>query len=402
MPATRNIVLFTSGSAGDVLPFVRVGAALAARGHRVSLVSHFGYEQLATDAGMAYRPFDTETQNAEFLRHASGLNTPGGITRFLLEHSLPRAPQALACLDEVLDADSLLLTSPTFDTASRVAAEKHGLDPLWLFIAPVQVSEWSNRRAVRTAMYSRVLGTAIESVRAAAGLSPIRDWDDWLQYSRQSIGQWPGWFARPDADWLPGVTPVGFLVDHPAERSELPADVARFIESRAQAPLLVTGGTGRYLGEDFYAHSLAAAARLNLPVIVVTRDQDCLPDQLPPHCLVKDRLPFGVVMPHCSAVVHHGGLGTTAAAAAAGVPQLILAFGADRPDNGERIANSGIGETIALPQSSVDAVAAALQRLTTSDELQYRCHKAASRIRAQDGAAAAADLAEQFMAGQPA
>lgn len=401
MPSPLNVVLFTSGSAGDILPFVRVGAALAARDHKVTLISHAGYEQLADGAGLHYRPFDTDEEYREYLHHASLLNTPGGITRFLLEHSLPKASKALECLGDTLTSDSLLLTSPTFDTASRVASEIHGLDPLWLFIAPVQVSEWSNRRAVRAAMYSRVLGASIESIRAAAGLSPIEDWDHWLRYSSCSIGQWPEWFAAPDADWLPGVEPVGFLIDHPAERSELTAELAEFVKAHTQAPLLVTGGTGRYLGEEFYANALAAARQLDLPAIVVTRDRDCLPDQLPQHCMVTDKLPFGVVMPHCSTVIHHGGLGTTGAAAAAGVPQLILAFGADRPDNGSRVAQCGIGETIALPQCTVPAVVDALQRLTTSAELSDRCREASARILAQDGAESAAALAENFMAKPP-
>lgn len=392
-----NVVLFTSGSAGDILPFVRVGAALAARDHRVTLVSHAGYGQLARGAGLGYRPFDTDAEYQVFLQHAALLNTPAGITRFLLEHSLPRASAAVDCLADTLDGDSLLLTSPTFDTASRVVAEMYGLDPLWLFIAPVQVSAWSSRREVRAAMYRRVLGEAIESIRASAGLARIEDWDGWLRYSSRSIGQWPDWFAAPDADWLPGVEPVGFLVDHPAERRELPGEVAAFLEE--QAPLLVTGGTGRYLGEDFYAHALGAARCLGLPTIVVTRDRDCLPVDLPERCLVADELSFGRVMPRCSAVIHHGGLGTTAAAAAAGVPQLILAFGADRPDNGSRIAQCGIGEFIPLPQCSVGAVTGALERLTTSTELRARCGKASARILTQDAAVAAADLAEAFRVG---
>lgn len=393
-----NVVLFTSGSAGDILPFVRVGSALAARGHAVTLVSHARYERLSSGAGLRYAPFDTDSQYADYLRHASLLNTPGGISRFLLEHSLPRAPAALDRLNAVLDADSLLLTCPTFDPAARIAAELHGLQPLWLFIAPVQVSEWAQRRAVRSAMVSRVLGDAIEALRKDAGLAPIRDWDEWLRYSDRSIGQWPDWFAAPDDTWLPGVEPVGFLIDHPAERSELPEAVADFVQAQDQAPLLVTGGTGRYLGEDFYANALGAARELDLPAIVVTRDQDCLPEKLPRRTLVVDHLPFGVVMPHCSTVIHHGGLGTTGAAAAAGVPQLILAFGADRPDNGDRITACGLGETIPLPRCSVPEVVGALQRLTTSERIRERCANASAKILAQDGASRAADLAERFHA----
>jgi hypothetical protein len=54
------------------------------------------------------------------------------------------------------------------------------------------------------------------------------------------------------------------------------------------------------------------------------------------------RLPFRAVLPHVAAVVHHGGIGTLTEALAAGTPQVILAHGADRPDNAERLARRGL------------------------------------------------------------
>jgi rhamnosyltransferase subunit B len=393
-----DVILFTSGSAGDILPFVRVGAALAERGHRVSLVTHSGYDRLAGEAGLRYLPFDTSEQYNAFLRDAAMLNTPSGISRFLQQHSLPRALDALKRITDLASPGSLLLTSPTFDTASRMARDALSLSTLWLFIAPVQVSQWLSRRAVRTAMYSRVLGETIDGIRVAAGMAPVSDWDQWLRYSSRSIGQWPDWFAAPDADWLPGVSPVGFLIDHPAERTPLPSDLADFLNSLPQAPILVTGGTGRYLGREFYLQALEGASWLGLPTLVVTRDRDSLPRSLPPSCLVADKLPFGLVMPRCSAVVHHGGLGTTGAAIAAGVPQLILAFGADRPDNGERVRAAGIGEFRMLPRCESADVAASLYRLTQSDELKARCRQTSARVRRHDAGAAASDLVEAFCA----
>ena len=76
----------------------------------------------------------------------------------------------------------------------------------------------------------------------------------------------------------------------------------------------------------------------------MTRDRDLLPEQLPDNLLLVERAPFAVLMQHCSVVIHHGGLGTLGTAAAAGVPQVILASGADRPDNGMSVQNLGIGK----------------------------------------------------------
>jgi UDP:flavonoid glycosyltransferase YjiC (YdhE family) len=42
-------------------------------------------------------------------------------------------------------------------------------------------------------------------------------------------------------------------------------------------------------------------------------------------------------------VVHHGGVGTTAKALAAGVPQVVVPVAYDQPDNGRRVVRLGVG-----------------------------------------------------------
>ena len=54
-------------------------------------------------------------------------------------------------------------------------------------------------------------------------------------------------------------------------------------------------------------------------------------------------------MPQTAAVIHHGGIGTLAAAARVGIPQLMLAYGADWPDNGHRLAALGVGVGVVEP-----------------------------------------------------
>ena len=46
----------------------------------------------------------------------------------------------------------------------------------------------------------------------------------------------------------------------------------------------------------------------------------------------------------CKAVVHHGGIGTSARCLRAGVPQLIAPWGVDQWDNSMRLVRGGIGD----------------------------------------------------------
>lgn len=59
--------------------------------------------------------------------------------------------------------------------------------------------------------------------------------------------------------------------------------------------------------------------------------------------LFIDGAPHARLFPRCAFVVHHGGAGTTTAAARAGVPQLVVAHAADQFFWGERVHSLGIG-----------------------------------------------------------
>jgi rhamnosyltransferase subunit B len=49
-----------------------------------------------------------------------------------------------------------------------------------------------------------------------------------------------------------------------------------------------------------------------------------------------------------AAIIHHGGMGTSARTLSAGVPQLVLAFGAERSDTAQRLTRLGVAEFLPL------------------------------------------------------
>jgi rhamnosyltransferase subunit B len=118
-------------------------------------------------------------------------------------------------------------------------------------------------------------------------------------------------------------------------------------------------------------------------------------------------------MPCLGAVIHHGGINTTALALRAGVPQLVLPAGHDRPDNAatalalragvpqlvlpaghdrpdnaERVERLGAGRLVRRPDWSAAAVAAGLEALR-SPAILARCEELRCRM-AADGDSATA------------
>src|SRR6185436_13395214 len=83
--------------------------------------------------------------------------------------------------------------------------------------------------------------------------------------------------------------------------------------------------------------------------ILLTRHREQVPDNLPREVIHIDYAPFSQLLPRCAALVHHGGIGTSAQALASGVPQLVTPFTHDQPDNAARLKRLGGAEV--LPSS---------------------------------------------------
>ena len=105
--------------------------------------------------------------------------------------------------------------------------------------------------------------------------------------------------------------------------------------------------------------------------------------------------PFRQLLPLCGAVVYHGGIGTTAAALSAGIPQLILPLAWDQPDNAQRVLRLGVGARLGPRQRTTAHLATALARLMTT-EMRARCQLVAGRLGEADGLDVAAQWVEEL------
>ncbi|MGH9223141.1 MAG: glycosyltransferase [Acidimicrobiales bacterium] len=108
-----------------------------------------------------------------------------------------------------------------------------------------------------------------------------------------------------------------------------------------------------------YEEVVAAVAERPMRVLLTTgegADLDGL-GTLPPNVHVERWWPQQQVMAHASAMVGHGGFGTTYLGLAAGMPMVVVPLFADQPHNARRVAEVGAG--IAL-EGGVAAIAGGL------------------------------------------
>jgi UDP:flavonoid glycosyltransferase YjiC (YdhE family) len=154
----------------------------------------------------------------------------------------------------------------------------------------------------------------------------------------------------------------------------------------AAAPLVyVTLGT--FFGNaEIFATILSGLA--DQPVeVVVTVGADRDPGEIgpvPPNARVERFIPQAELLPDCSAVVHHGGAGTTFGSLAHGLPQVVVPQGADNFIHGAMLERAGVARVLLPDQVTPDQVGHAVRSVL--EDASYR--------------AAAGDIADELV-GMP-
>lgn len=114
-----------------------------------------------------------------------------------------------------------------------------------------------------------------------------------------------------------------------------------------------------------------------------------------PDLLLVGDVPHATVFPRMAAIVHHGGAGTTARAARAGVPQVVVSHLGDQHWHGWRVNDLGLGPPPLLERAvSAAKLAAAIRTALDSAVMRANARALGDELAGVDGAATAARLLE--------
>ena len=175
----------------------------------------------------------------------------------------------------------------------------------------------------------------------------------------------------------------------------LPPEVEEFMAQGGDRPT-VSIGFGSMVAADTSGlrDLLAAAARDAGARVVLIAGAGAVGDQPArdqSDVIVVPSIPHRPLFHRMDANVHHGGAGTAANAFAAGVPSVIVPFGADQPFWARRAEDLGVApRAIPIKQLTRELLAVALNHALTDRELRHRATDLGRRIRSENGTAAAA------------
>jgi rhamnosyltransferase subunit B len=360
-----DVLILTIGSAGDVHPFVGIATALVRRGHRVRVATNPYVGKPVVDAGLELIPLGDEAEFADALKDPSLWHHRRGI-KFVFDMVLTGLRRTYDAVAANVTRDSVVVSS-SLAFGARIAQDKIGFKMATVHLSPSQFRSstappklaglwmprwmplWARKKIWEGGdkyVLDPILAGRINELRAELGLPPVtRILDQWWNSPDRVIGLFPGWFGPPQTDWWPQSVITGF--PRYDESTTRPGDpqLEAFLAA-GEPPIVFTPGSAMAHGTDFLKTGVEICRRLNRRGLLLTRYTAHLPANLPPTVRTFSYAPFSTLFPRCAAVVHHGGIGTTAQALAAGVPQLVTPFAHDQFDNGFRVTTLGVGRSV--------------------------------------------------------
>jgi rhamnosyltransferase subunit B len=415
-----DFLLATIGSHGDVHPYVGLGMRLRERGHRVRLITNGYFGPLVRAAGIDSIELGTAeeyiaiAQNPDMWHLRKAFKAVFGEVARLL-------PRLYDLIEQNLHDDTIVVSS-SLCLGARVAEDKLGFPHATIHLSPAvlrsvheppklpgfTMPRWvphSWQRALwnvlDATMIDPFIAPPVNELRAKLGLAPVKQvLRDWWHAPRLTIGMWPSWFGPPPPDWPEQLRLTGFPLFDERGITPLNDRLIKFLDA-GDPPVAFTPGSAMFRGQRFFKAAVDTCVRADVRGILLTRHGEHLPPALPDNVIHVDYAPFSELLPRLGALVHHGGIGTSAQAMACGTPQLVVTFTHDQPDNAHRMQRLGVARTLPIARFNGRRGARFLRGLLDSPQTRNRCREIARRFDGVDGLDDTCDLIETLAPCNP-
>ncbi len=429
----KKVVLATRGTFGDAIPFVGIGKQLLAMGHRPVLASAREYEPLAREHGLDWAPMaphfdqyvkDLGLDKAAILKKAFKPLIGG---KFVADKLVkPYLEQSYAELGAALEGASLLISGPTVSWARIIAHEKQvpwrsvmlqslplgamsAQDPAHMPFVPVhKMRDWLGEDRYRAVfgwlrnVGRPFLGTLDDRAKLAGCYDPaINPIFEGTFSPRGTIVMIPTQMMRnPLPTDLPGPVKYAGFSFFDGGTKPLSPELEAFL-AKGEPPVVFSLGSGAVgNAADYYQHWSRLCSELGLRALFLTADHD-LGKTFPDTQMLVPWVSVSALFPRAKAVVSAGGIGMCGHVVRAGVPQIIVPFNFDQPDNAARLARLGVCLPVPPSKSRGPVMAAALKQLVSDEAMHERARRLKGEINQVCGTVTAAKWLDADLRGVP-
>ena len=419
-----NITLLTVGAMGDTQPFISLAARFQQHGHTVKLAARPDFAGLAASYGIEFaplgNPYKSLLRNQEV---ATAIGT-GNMLRMIVKRALD-SKQRKAFLDG-LDTDAIRAIEgaeaivyksswlPFYSIAKKLGVPSAAA----MFMPLTRTSSFPSFLIGGGKDRGRIINSLIWRITEQFIWQVSRNFDNKMRSdllglprlpffgpSARQLERTPLYYAyspivipRP-ANWPDRIHVTGFWFSDPPPGWTPPSDLVSFLESGPPPVYVGFGSMPSGSAEDTLKLILKALELSHQRGVLLSGWAGIGEDRkLPEYAFGVESVPHSWLFPRMSAVVHHGGAGTTGAGLRAGVPSIVTPFVADQPNWARRIEALGVG-TRAIPfrELTAELLADAIRQATSDTAMRQRATALGEQIRHEDGVGTTVDLFMSFV-----
>ena len=416
------VSIVTSGSRGDVQPYVALGVGLKDAGYHVRLLGSVNFAGLAHNAGLEFHSTGPDVEELLQSPEWRAVTENGNFLTILMRmraEMRKRATESAHILPPLLKGSDLIVAGMSvFGGVHSIATalklpliESHvfPFTPTHAFPSPLvpnlPFGRTLNRFSfhVTRQLFWQSLKASDEATRQALGLPKAPFWGPFRTLARSQMpvlyGYSPHVLPRP-ADWptLHHLTGYWFLDE--SDDWLPPTDLAAFLAAGPAPVYIGFGSMGSRDPQEAGRIALEALERSGQRGVLASGWGGLSLADLPANVHMVGSIPHSWLFPRMAAVVHHGGAGTTAAGLRAGVPSIVVPFMGDQSFWGKRVADLGVGpQPIPRKRLSVGGLAAAISAAVTDADIGCRAADLGQRLRAEHGVGSAVTRINHVMSG---
>lgn len=418
-----NITITSHGTRGDVQPYLTLAVGLQNAGHRVTLVTSYNYTDWIESYGIQTHP--TQFSIQEFMKKLEvqaiikGHNFIKQLQVF--REMMGEGPKAMEDVWAAIQNADFVIQSPTSSGALEAAqtrgipvamaypvpfAPTQAYPSIFLGSARISFGGGYNRlthRIMHRMLWGSMSGPMTTTLSKKLTLPAMRSFAQQAEYMRQNdIPSLYGFseqvLPRP-TDWDENQHITGYwFLDTPSDWQPSP-ELLQFLESGPPPVYVGFGSMAVGKPEEKTWLILKALEMSGQRGVVLTGWGGLTRQTAPPNIFFVDDVPHGWLFPRMSALVHHGGAGTTGEGVRAGVPTIITPLGADQFFWAERMVKVGVGPKAPFFKSlTAESLAQAIRTTVQDQGMHARAAALGEKIRAENGIARAVEIIEHYAA----
>jgi vancomycin aglycone glucosyltransferase len=399
-----RVLIATLGSRGDVQPMVALAIGLRDRGHRVTFCGPTDAQAMVESRDLTFVNLGVDAQR--FLEEhpdvqggrARALITTRAVVRTLVDEQFRVIEPAAGEADLILGAGLVNAPStiaeaiglPYRFVAFGSMAIPSRMHPPYMF--PLAgLPGIANLALWRTTdvLLQVLLGDSLNRHRRRLGLAPTRRASRVLTRPGSLLLAADPEISPPPLDYDSAIAVTGALRLPVEAAASLPPAIEAFLVA-GPPPVYIGFGSMTDADPERTTRTLVDAAQRAGVRAIISFGWAGLGGALPPTCIACGEVSHDALFPRLAGIVHHGGAGTTATAARAGVPQLVVPHLLDQFYWANRIASIGIGpQAVARRSLTASRLAAGLIAMTTNTDMRDAARALGDRLRGRDGVSAA-------------